>query len=207
MWQHRRGWGGNQMDIILIEGPGDSGKSTLARCLTGIGKANFQHPACVNVLLLDWQGQPNPKKTLVLPHSLNEGLTPVEALQHSEHSTSRLRKPVPPWRVGDLLNLYALHCGAEKAILCVSTTVLANNPQWSAQAFAGWLQNNGGSFGSHPVTRVVSLNNNPQNPWPLFAAAGQLNITTRVFPANIPGHAVVTRNGLASQVRPFINLV
>lgn len=190
------------MEIILIEGKANAGKSTLTRCLTGIGYTNNQHPNCMNVLLLDFTGPTSKRKTLVIPKSLNEGISQDDAAAWQEQEIKSAATAIPPWQVATLLDAYHRVCGAEVAILCVSATALASNSQWNAKAYANFLSANNGQFGTHPVTHIVSLNNK-LNSLPLFAYAAIANITSRQFAAA----PQITRNALAAGVRQFIQLV
>ncbi|WP_139257538.1 hypothetical protein [Natronohydrobacter thiooxidans] len=190
------------MEVVLIEGYANAGKSTLVRCLSGIGNAQHIHANCRNVLQLDWINPKKKQNTLVLASSLNEGITQADAEEYTPVSTESLGAAIPPWQVEDLLDSYQATCQAEKAILCISATALIRNKNWNAQAYADHITNNNGGFGKHPVTHVVSLTSNPV-PLPLFNAANNLMIPAAQFPAR-PN---ITRNALAFQVRPFINLV
>ena len=123
------------MEFVLIVGADNSGKSTLVRSLTGLGRGSHQHASGRNIAELSWVASVRPLKTFCLISSLNE--TP---------------KIIPPADLEAILNQYEL-IGCAKAILCISTSV--NSPGMTVEDYFNQLQ--GPNLGRHTLTHVCRL--------------------------------------------------
>ncbi|SFS46054.1 hypothetical protein SAMN04488040_0438 [Sulfitobacter marinus] len=191
------------IEITLIIGDSDQGKSTLVRCLTGKSRDMQSHPHQKNIVSLDWV-LPNPPtqthETLVLISSLNEG--------DRNNNTKNTTVAIQPADLEGILDIY----GSPKipqtkeetlarAILCISSSVRA--PGWTladyhnvmtAQRFAG----------RYPVTNVVHVGQVTIGHaliWPNPTVPGQ-----RLAPIIVPG-PLVAANSVAQAARPQIGLV
>lgn len=116
------------MEIVLVIGDSNQGKSSLVRCLTGKSRDLHDHPNPKNVLLLDWNQPGSTENTLTLISSLNEGT------KYPNTGVQSYRSPIGtgaihPLDLGDMLDDYLQLLSdneqkvATKAILCVSNSV------------------------------------------------------------------------------------
>ncbi len=141
------------MDIVLIVGDDNSGKSTLVRCLSGLGRGNHKHPSDKNVALLNWGNPLHALPTLCLISSLNEG---------NLYNGTRIGSlPVPfgavntisPHDLDPILTEYQNKLKCSKAILCISTSVKVKG--WG---FGDYMQLvNNGMIGPHRVSAILGL--------------------------------------------------
>ncbi len=166
------------IDIYLIVGNSNAGKSTLVRSLAGKGQDVHTHPSLSNVLTLDWashQSSPiQPKLTLVLHGSLNEG------------------EIIPPGDLNNVLNDYKQQHHVERAILCLSTTV--TNP-----AAAAYFPMRTFIASNHSIARVIALQDNVGNP-PNQSFLPQTLVHANPFP-------FTPRNRVAAQARGRIGII
>ena len=123
------------MEIVFILGGDNSGKSTLVRCLSGLGRGNHSHPSDRNIAELSWVGVDQPLKTCCLISSLNER-----------------PKTISPKELEPILDGYEAK-GCSKAILCISTSVYEAG--WAVQDY--FRQMKGERLGQHIVTHVCRL--------------------------------------------------
>ena len=190
-----------QIDVVLIVGPSNSGKSTLVRALCGLGRGDHAHPDIKNVAELNWvvSGTSTPFKTLCLISSLNEGTIydagvsrSLEFIQQSGRNTINT---ISPLDMQQILNLYAdpKGMGCKRAILCISDHVHRRpRPGWKTGDYATVI--NSGGLGQHRVTHCISLMN-----------ANQMVINGAAS-VNLPGQNSI-RNQKAAEARRAIELI
>jgi GTPase SAR1 family protein len=145
------------MEITLIIGDSDQGKSTLVRSLTGKSRDRHQHQHHKNLVSLDWisaNSSPQTHDTLVLISSLNEGTKYTNVGVKAYRNLAGVAA-VHPDDLEDMLDDYdSLGNPLPKAILCISTSVSTRD--WKLAEYHLAMIN--GSFPSkHPVTKVVHV--------------------------------------------------
>jgi energy-coupling factor transporter ATP-binding protein EcfA2 len=198
------------MEITLIIGDSDQGKSTLVRCLTGKSRDRHQHPLHENLVSLDWisaNSSTQTHETLVLISSLNEGRKYTNFGVKGYQSLSGV-VAVHPDDLEDMLDDYgSLKITStkedssgevnspKKAILCISSSVLT--PYWTladyhkvmiAPRFAG----------KHPVTKVVHVGK--------VTIGHTLSWPNSIHPLRVRG-PLATANSVAQLARPYVGLV
>ena len=178
------------INVTLIVGPDGTGKSTLARCLSGIGRGWFVHPSFVNVADLKWDAKEAAEQTLCLLSSLNEGARYVN--NGRPYQPGRGRYTVAPWHLGQLLDLYCRSPGFEckHAVLCINTNVA--DPGWTVADYerAAEIQV---TAGTHNFINIISMGGAD-----LMSIKGARNLRSAVAPA--------ARNEVAADVRTAIGL-
>jgi len=143
------------VEVVLILGCSNAGKSTLVRSLTGIGSKPRGIPVSENVALLNWLGMPGwfPRWTLCLASSLNEG--------HRQNEL--VRDTIKPRKLLDLRDKFEAAMqkrahpefsdGHLMAILCVSTTVQVLD--WAAADYLDMIE--GGGLKPHCIKAFVEI--------------------------------------------------
>lgn len=142
-----------EMDVVLIVGEDNSGKSTLVRCLTGQGRGNHKHPAPLNIAKLNWGPQNVTLKTFCLISSLNEGvLYTIPRTQGGKSGSLRKENTIAPADLEVILDRY-VGIGCTRAILCISATVSA--PGWEMDDYLRLIVN--GFIGQHQIASLIQL--------------------------------------------------
>jgi len=192
------------MEITLIIGDSDQGKSTLVRCLTGKSRDMHQQAHLKNTVSLDWisaNTSTQTHETLVSISSLNEGRKYTTVGVRAYRSLAGV-VAVHPADLEDMLDYYdSLGNPLPKAILCISSSVPTHG--WTLYNYHSAMIS--GSFPSkHPVTKVVHV--------------GQVTIGHALIWPNpmVPRHALApiivsgpsqAANTVAQAARPPIGLV
>jgi energy-coupling factor transporter ATP-binding protein EcfA2 len=147
------------LNVVLIIGASNSGKSTLVRLLSGIGKGVHRHPSAKNISLLNWGSPLCLERTLCLISSLNEGSTYSPKDTHRDLSSNSYNS-VAPWDLVRLLDLYDQNdeYRCSRAILCISTTVKTR--YWTADDYATTVNN--GSVVNHAISQCIFLGPKPE---------------------------------------------
>jgi len=141
------------IEIILIVGDSNAGKSTLVRCLTGKSRDSHRHlNASKNILSLEWKSQNKEIPTLVLISSLNEGDS-YRWTSFGQYVRPNGVVKIHPKDFAHFLDGYERH-GARKAILCISSGELASGWQLAdyLSEIKSWPNN------SHKVTHTIEMN-------------------------------------------------
>jgi energy-coupling factor transporter ATP-binding protein EcfA2 len=161
------------IEITLIIGDSDQGKSTLVRCLTGKSQDMHQHTHPKNVVPLDWvlgKSLTKTYETLVLISSLNEGRKYTTVGVKAYQSLAGV-VAVHPADLEDMLDDYdSLKITStkedslgkvnspKKAILCISSSV--NNtvryPRWTLADYHN-VMTDPIFAAQYPVTNVVHV--------------------------------------------------
>ena len=180
------------MDIVLILGGDNSGKSTLVRCLSGLGRGNHRHPSNTNVAQLNWGNPVQPLGTLCLISSLNEGtLYPGTRIVEANGVIAfGANNTISPGDLETILTAYVGE-GCSKAILCISTSVQVQG--WSFTDYLALVAN--GKIGQHRVSAIIKLVAVPPN------VVTVPTVPTFAFPG-----APHPRNDIAAGVRQSICL-
>jgi energy-coupling factor transporter ATP-binding protein EcfA2 len=141
------------MDVVLIVGGDNSGKSTLVRCLTGLGRGSNKHPSDRNETVLNWGTPTVSLKTFCLISSLNEGIFYLGSRISSNSALPFGREnTIEPSDLTPILDAYSLR-GCSKAILCISTSV--SRVGWRLADYSSLVA--GGMIGQHRVSAVLGL--------------------------------------------------
>lgn len=154
------------MEVVFILGAHNSGKSTLVRSLTGLGRGNNQHVSGQNIALLKWVSRQKSVNSFCLISSLNEGVFYSKSRFSSKKTSSiRYENTISPEDLGRILDVYEnsaqAHC--EAAILCISTS--KTEIGWTAKDYIENILN--GGLGPHSVSHfiVVGDTENKGNTW------------------------------------------
>jgi energy-coupling factor transporter ATP-binding protein EcfA2 len=157
------------MEITLIIGDSDQGKSTLVRCLTGKSRDRHQHPHQKNIVSLDWisaNSSTQTHETLVLISSLNEGTKYTNVGVKAYRNLAGVAA-VHPDDLEDMLDDYvSLKITStkedslgkvnspKKAILCISSSVPTQ--EWKLDDYHS-VMTDPIFAGKHPVTKVIQV--------------------------------------------------
>lgn len=181
------------MDIVFITGDDKSGKSTLVRCLSGLGRGNHRHPSPRNVALLNWGAPKVAHNTLCLISSLNEGNHSLYSRIGTQPGPFGNQNTILPGDLDPILTAYQnQNNGCSKAILCISTSVRVAH--WEFEDYKRLVTNR--MIGHHTVSAVLGL--------------GTANTNIPLVPY-LPLPSALTnpphpRNDIAEQARQFIGL-
>ena len=141
------------MDIVLILGDDNSGKSTLVRCLSGLGRGNHRHPSDRNIALLNWGAGKVPLYTFCLISSLNEGKAyPGSRITNNPKMPFGNENTLSPSDLDAILTSYE-RAGCTKAILCISTT--KEKTAWPSAEYLSLIA--GGMIGQHRFSAIIGL--------------------------------------------------
>ena len=143
------------MEIVLIVGKSNAGKSTLVRGLSGAGQVVRPHPDVKNTALLIWSPK-TIERTLVLDGSVNEGALYqiVDAEEYPKGATTS------PSHLRNLLDLYSVDnepYSCTRAIICISASITPRKRPvgWTLADYERVI--NGGGLVGHNVTHTISL--------------------------------------------------
>jgi energy-coupling factor transporter ATP-binding protein EcfA2 len=182
------------MEIVLIVGKSNAGKSTLLRSLTGLGRGSnfhFDARAARNVADLHWGAgvdeNPTAHKTVCINSSLNE-------------------EPgvIYPNDLGQILTHYEEQHRCSKGLICISSSKKISLAEYKAAIESAGF--------AHTVTHIVILSaDNPRDQderHAMFIEGAETTLFSRfaqIAPQNFVD--VVPRNSLAARVRKVIGLV
>ena len=141
------------MEVILIVGEQNAGKTTLVRSLSGIGGARYTHPDIRNTATLEWTNGAQ-HDVFVIARSINEGRYYPFVLG-SAHTNEQT---IAPWHLSGVLDQYGhQNSNCAKAILCIRATITTQG--WTLKDYATAI--NDPKF-PHTVTHTVRLSAAPQ---------------------------------------------
>lgn len=138
------------MQIYLVAGTANSGKSSLIRCLTGKGNDRHLHPDGLNQKQIAWttNGQTSTENTLVLNSSLNEPypkpIDPPRGLQNGIYAHNNIH----PLDLPLVLDEYR-KIGVLRAVLPISLTV--SRPDWTLLDYIYALQKHATNVTIHSI--------------------------------------------------------
>lgn len=173
------------VEITLITGGSNVGKSTLTRSLTGQARVMSIHPNPKNVIDLAWAHPNNIVSTAVFGSSLNEGRPYKWSKVWNENSGTR-STTIHPSDINAILDAYENKSSVQKAIICVSATLGLSG--WRLNDYVYELQN-----GPHHINHIVQIGE----------LSGLISGLTPIFLPNRP----TTPNLVAKQCRSAISLL
>ena len=211
------------IEVVIVEGASDTGKSTLVRGFSGIGRRKTSvHPHETNVVKLAWNfgNAVRIHETLIWESSLNEGDN------HSQYQCGDFAKQgialVAPRDLSVFLDAYealgknSVEIGrVRKAVLVISTTENSRNftaSDYASQISAkGKIRDGNGKVTAHRVTDLVSLRASRSKPnileRHLNAASVEKTIAYVAPSGAILKSKLYPRNLVAQRVRGGIGLL